>query len=431
LIALLVLLSGPVQEAERLATAALEAPRPEEAAAAAQRALDLTAEFDPVAFVQAGRKGEVVEDEFLVAREAYRRHRSKLHEAMGDALLRQARPAAARRHLRRALLLDPSSGARLRLGRALVAAGRGREALDALLAGAVDAPALALAEQAADLAGVPSLQAELDWVRLAASRTDPAPMFRDGRLRLPERARLSTGEPFSSEAAELTLVYVADPGCRTCSADLLELKRLAPAAARVVLLPAVPDQDAALRAVVTLYRHRWPYLVGAGPADAQGWPAPSVVGLARAGFSVVVARAPLGVSLPALLEVLQRRDVEETPPRAAWSRLPVERRPPAAAPGLLANGLAAGEDEPFPPGFLKAAAAFDAGRFTEALELIDGLAAAGDGWLLGPEARFNRALCLAAAGRRDEARRLLLRIGDSRFQDAVDAALERIGSPRP
>jgi hypothetical protein len=40
-------------------------------------------------------------------------------------------------------------------------------------------------------------------------------------------------------------------------------------------------------------------------------------------------------------------------------------------------------------------------------------------------------LCLAAAGRREEARRLLLRIGDSRFQDAVDAALERIGSPRP
>jgi hypothetical protein len=31
-------------------------------------------------------------------------------------------------------------------------------------------------------------------------------------------------------------------------------------------------------------------------------------------------------------------------------------------------------------------------------------------------------------GRNEEARRLLLRTGDSRFQDAVDRALERVGS---
>lgn len=430
MIALLLVLAGPVSEAERLAADALAAPRPAAALAGAERALALTADFDPVAFVKAGRKGELVEDEFLAAREAYRRHRSKLHEAMGDALLRSGRADAALRHLRRALLLDPAGGSRVRFGSALVAAGRGREALDVVLGGTINTEALAVAQQAADLAGLPSLQSELDHVRLSALKLDPAPAFRDGPLRLPERARLSTGEPFRPEAAEPTLLYVADPACRSCSADLLELKRLAPAGARVALLPAAPGQDAALRSVVTLYRHPWPHLTGAGAADAQDWPAPTVVAIARGGFSVVLARPPLGVSLPPVLETLLRRDVVEALPRTSWNRLPARRPAPPAAPVLLSNGLAPGEGGQAPEAFVAAAAAFDAGRFADALRLIEGVAAAGDGWLLGPEARFDRALCLAAAGRRDEARRLLLRIGDSRFQDAVDAALERVGSPQ-
>jgi hypothetical protein len=62
------------------------------------------------------------------------------------------------------------------------------------------------------------------------------------------------------------------------------------------------------------------------------------------------------------------------------------------------------------------------------LELFESLAAQGDGWLLSPEARLNRALCLAGLGRREQARRLLLRTGDSRFQDAVDRTLEKVGS---
>ncbi len=36
-----------------------------------------------------------------------------------------------------------------------------------------------------------------------------------------------------------------------------------------------------------------------------------------------------------------------------------------------------------------------AGRKTEALKLFDALEAKGDGWLLPPEARLDRALCLA------------------------------------
>jgi hypothetical protein len=72
--------------------------------------------------------------------------------------------------------------------------------------------------------------------------------------------------------------------------------------------------------------------------------------------------------------------------------------------------------------------AYRAGRHADALRLFEALEAKGDGWLLPPEARLDRALCLAALGRRDEARRLLLHTGDSRFQEDVDRALERVGS---
>jgi hypothetical protein len=75
-----------------------------------------------------------------------------------------------------------------------------------------------------------------------------------------------------------------------------------------------------------------------------------------------------------------------------------------------------------------AADAYKAGRGLEAIRFLDSLENKGDGWLLPPEARFDRALGLAAVGQREAARKLLLRIGDSRFQDAVDRALERVGS---
>jgi hypothetical protein len=368
----------------------------------------------------------------VAAREEYRRHRSKLYEAMGEALGRSGRAAASLRYLRRAVLLDPKGGARVRLGRGLVAAGRGREALDVLLQPgiALDAESRAAASQAADLAGIASLQSELDRVRLLGVPAEARPEFRDGPPRFPDRARLSTGEPFAGDPADTTLLYLADASCRTCSADLLDLKRLVPPGVHLVLMPAVPDQDAALRSVVALYRYRWPYLASGGSAAAQGWPAPAVVALARSGFSIAVARPPFASSLPPLLEVLQKKDAAETLPRAGWNRLPVERAAARPLPALLPNGLAPGDDEPFPEAFVRASAALDARRPAEALALVEGLAKAEEAWLLSPEARYDRAVCLIAAGRREEARRLLLRIGDSRFQDAVDRALESEGTAR-
>lgn len=427
---LLLLAATPTQQAEQLASDALKlsATQPKEALAAARKALALTADFEPLAYVKAGRKGEVVEDAYLEARGEYRRHRARVYEAMGEALARAGNPVAGARHLRRAVDLDPQGGAVPRLGRVLAAQGRGREALDVLLGGRPAAPSpelLAAAGEAADIAGLPSLQAELDRLRLAA--LEKPPEFRDGPLRWPERTRLSTGERLRFDAA-LSLIYVAEPACRNCSADIETLTRAAPAGARVLLMGAEPDRDQGLRSVANSYRRTWPYVVGAGSASALGLPAPSLVLVARGGFAVAIVAPPSADRLAPVLEVLAKHEVAEILPRASWNRVPVTRAARAPRTALLPNGLAPGEDEAVPEAFTAAVAAYDAKQPAEALKRFDQLAAADDGWLLGPEARLDRALCLAGLGRREEARLLLLRTGDSRFQEAVDQALERVGS---
>src|SRR5947209_1919887 len=103
----LVLTATPTDEAERLAAEAVRiaTAQPQQALAQARKALALTAEFEPTAFVKAGRRGEVVEDAYLAAREEYRRHRARLYQAFGEMLLQQGQAVAASRYLRRAVLL--------------------------------------------------------------------------------------------------------------------------------------------------------------------------------------------------------------------------------------------------------------------------------------------------------------------------------------
>jgi len=152
--------------------------------------------------------------------------------------------------------------------------------------------------------------------------------------------------------------------------------------------------------------------------------------VARGGWSLALLKAPFGNELGAALAALQRSDVPETVPRPAWNRRPVDRSPLTPPPAQLPEGLAPGEDEPFPPEFRAAVEAYRAGRRSEALKAIDALEAKGDGWLLPPEARLDRALCLAGLGQQDAARRLLLRTGDSRFEGAIDALLEVVAQGR-
>jgi hypothetical protein len=194
----------------------------------------------------------------------------------------------------------------------------------------------------------------------------------------------------------------------------------------VLTLPPGDDQDKALRQVLDLYRRPWPLLIGRTLAASLALPPRSLLIVARGGWTQAVLKAPFGNSLGTALQAVQRKDVQESVPRASWNRRPVDRTPPPKAPALLPEGLAPGEDEPPPPEFAAAVAAFRAGRAAEAQKGFDALEARGDGWLLPPEARLNRALCLARAGQRDAARRILLRTGDSRFEDAIDRLLETV-----
>jgi hypothetical protein len=348
---------------------------------------------------------------------------------VGECLARSGAHAQAARYLRRAVDLDGSRERVRALAGALVATGRGREAMAVLLAAVPsewDPVTLALAEQAADAVGLPSLQVEIDRARLAALPAELRPEWREGPLRLPERARLSTGGPFRLEGDSPVLVYLAEPLCRTCSADVEDLQRSA-GATRVLAAPQVPDRDGTLRRVLALYRRDWPLLLGPGVAAALPAAAPALVAMARGGWSIAVLRSPFAASLGPVLGALGQKDVAEARPRPGWNGRPVDRAALPPRPGLMSEGLAPGEDEPAPEDFVRAVAAYGAGRFAEALSGFQTLEARGDGWLLPPEARLNRGLCLAALGRREEARRLLLRTGDSRFPDAVDRALEQAG----
>jgi hypothetical protein len=426
---------SPSEQAERLAEQAVAkaGAQPAVALVEARKALETTADFEPTAYVKAGRKGEVVEDEFLAARNGYRSHRAKLYEAVGLVLAAQGQHLAAARYLGRAVLLEPSPARTMALARARLSLGQGRIALEVLHRqtglGGLPPEVFGLVAEAADAAGLPSAQAEIDRARVMALPAGQAE-WRDGPITLPPDARLSSNPVVRLDETPITVVYAAETSCRSCSGDLEELKRLVPRDVRVLTVSEAADQDVALRQVLQLYRYDWPVLVGKGIAAALKTPARSALVVARRGWAGALLKAPFGPSLASVLQSFAKDDVRETVPRAGWNQRPVDRRPSARPPGMLPEGFAPGEDEPAPAEFTSALAAYREGRAVEAQKLVDAVAARGDGWLLPPEARLDRALCLAKAGQGEAARRILLRIGDSRFQDDVDRALESVGSRR-
>ncbi len=416
------------EQAERLAAQArgLLASDPAAALGLARSALVRSADFVPTDFVRAGRKGEIVEDAYVAARAAYRAHRARVYAAVGASLAAASRPVEAVRYLRRAHLLAPDGDSLEPLAAALLASGRGWDALHLALSAptGLTPSVLAVAERAADGLGLPSLQAEFDRARVEALALTPRAEFRAGPLPLPERTRLSSGATLRFEGDAPVVIYVAARSCRSCSADIEALQRAVPAPARLMAAGQDPGDDHALRQALQLYRRDWPIVNGPSLAAALDLLAPTAVVVARGGWSAVVVAPPFEQNLPPVLSALRGADLEPRRPRAAWNRRPVERPRPTAQPALPPEGLVPGEDEPYPDGYKAALAAFDDGRWSDALRAIEELERVGDGWLLPPEARLDRALCLQRLNRREEARALLLRTGDSRFQEAVDQALE-------
>ncbi len=427
---------GGTAEAERFAAEAQRqaAQDPGAALRTARRALALTVEFVPTEFVKAGRKGEVVEDEFQAARAAYRRHRAILYDAVGAALARQ-NPLAASRYQRRAVLLDPTPDRGLALARSLNDLGRGREALDTVqraISGLVSLKpeAVEVITRAADVAGLPSTQAEIDRGRLQA--TVKGVELREGPRELPPGTRLSSMPVVRLDDVPVNVLYAAEGSCRNCSADLDELADQVPKGAmgvvRVLAIPPGDDQDQALRQVLALYKRQWPLLLGRNLEARLNLKPRSVLLVARGGWTLAVLKAPFGNDVGTALAALQRVDVKETVPRPSWNHRPVDRSPLPGPPGLLPEGLAPGEDEPAPPEFAAAVQAYGQGRAKEALAAFQALEGKGDGWLLPPEERIDEALCLAKEGQRDAARRILLRTGDSRFEGEIDTLLEKVGT---
>jgi hypothetical protein len=173
------------------------------------------------------------------------------------------------------------------------------------------------------------------------------------------------------------------------------------------------------------YKYDWPFLVGVRPSMIPGLALPALVVVGREGWSAARLPADRIAALPEVLGVLGRRDLEEARPRKGWNGRPADRTYVAPAPAaFLDEGLAPAEDDASAT-FAAGLAAYRAGRFQEALRSFD--AAASEGALLPPEARLNRAATLARMGRKDEARRILLRIGDSRFQEDIDRIMEGLG----
>jgi len=288
---------------------------------------------------------------------------------------------------------------------------------------------VAVLEKVVDMAGWPSAQVEIDRARtlaLPGLRVE----WRDGPFDLPKETRLSTAPVFKLADAPVNLIYAAEASCRSCSEDVEALRKAVPPSVRTLVLPEGQDSDHALRQVLGLFKVSWPVLIGPGVARVLGAPPRSVVIVGRGGWGAALMPGAPRPELSKVIDVFGRADVSEPMPRPGWNRRRVERGAPAPLPGLRPEGLAPGDDEPVPAEFEAAVSAYREKRPAEAMKLFAALAERQDGWLLPAEARFDRALCLHALGRREEARKLLLRTGDSRFQDAVDRALEAAGSAR-
>ena len=290
--------------------------------------------------------------------------------------------------------------------------------------------AASVIDRAADVARLPSAQAEIDRGRLKATLKG-AVTLRRGRVTfppgrgsrhrsdLPARGR---GDQPDLRGRGLVPVVLGRPHpaatCRSRSGARHGAargggpgRRVAPGAGHLRLPLAAP--------------------AARGVGEQLDLPPRSVLVLARGGWTAAVPEPPFGPALASTLAALARTDVREAVPRANWNRRPVDRSPlPPPPPGRRRTDwprVRTSRSRPISP----RPEAYRGGTICGGDEELRCDQARGDGWLLPPEARLDRALCLAGMGKRHEARRILLRTGDSRFENAMDETLERVAPPQP
>ena len=197
----------------------------------------------------------------------------------------------------------------------------------------------------------------------------------------------------------------------------------------MLTLPEADDQDAALRQVLRLYDYPWPLLLGRGLAARSGPGAP----LGAAGRPGEAGRwrcsaPPFGAALAAALAVARarRRAGDGAPGRLEPP--PGRPQPAAAAPGPARGRPGPGRGRALSrPSSTAAVEAYRAGRSAEAHEGLRRARGARATAGCCRRRRASTARCVwRASGSTREARRILLRTGDSRFEDAIDDTLERV-----
>ena len=156
----------------------------------------------------------------------------------------------------------------------------------------------------------------------------------------------------------------------------------------------------------------------------------SLLIVARGGWTLAVLKAPFGPELGtrprgAPARGRARRRCRAPPGTAARWTARRSRRRPASCP----RGWPRARTSPFPPEFTAAVEAYRAGPRRRGAERASTRSRRGaTAGCCRPRRASTGRSASRGAGKRDAARRILLRTGDSRFEDAIDRLLETVAA---
>ncbi len=313
----------------RLAEASTDA---EGALSAGLAALAATVDFEPTAFVKAGRKGEVVEDDYL----------SRPGTPIAGTGLASTPPwaestpprgdhEAAVRYLRRAEFLGPDSSsgraARGCLSPRSVGPQRRRSCCrdSSPRVGPGQTSWRSSRRSSTRQAGRASRSRSIgpeSWPSLGGARSGGT-----GHFELPKGTRLSTAPVFRMADAAVNVIYAAEASCQTCSEDVEALRRGDPA------LPRGSSSCPRDRTTTTPCGRcsvcssvSWPVMIGPGLGSTLGVTPRSVLIVGRGGWgAALLPGAPEAGARQGGGTVGKDGCRSKSLPRPGWNRRPVER----------------------------------------------------------------------------------------------------------